>query len=155
MWGWTYTTILDILALAACAALYWLYRNREQLGGGTGYATDPVCGMQVQLAQTPASARSGGTTYHFCSDHCQHRFTADPVRYTGPEQASSTQHAPATVEASPGAEAVDPVCGMTVDPAAATAHASHDGQEYYFCSPGCRDTFTAGPAGFASEHAHH
>jgi len=153
VWAWNYTTILDIAALAAFVGLYWLYRNRERLGGGTGYAKDPVCGMQVQLAQAPASARAGGTTYHFCSDRCQHRFTANPARYTGPEQASSTQQGPATIVASPGAEALDPVCGMTVDPATATAHASHNGQEYYFCSPGCGDHFTASPAS-CSEHAH-
>ncbi|MGA2826546.1 MAG: permease [Streptosporangiaceae bacterium] len=153
--GWNYTTILDLVALAAFAALYRLYRNRERLGGGAGYAKDPVCGMQIQVAHAPATARFGGTAYHFCSDHCRQRFSAAPARYTGPEQAGGTQHVPATVGASPGAEAVDPVCGMTVDPATATAHASHDGQEYYFCSPGCRDHFSAGPASFASEHACH
>ena len=153
VWGWNYTTILDIIALAAFAGLYWLYRNRERLGGGAGYAKDPVCGMQVQVAHAPATARSGGTAYHFCSDHCQQRFSAAPARYTGPEQASSTQYVPAAVEASPGAEAVDPVCGMTVDLATSMAHESHDGQEYYFCSPGCRDHFTAAPASFAAEHA--
>jgi Cu+-exporting ATPase len=42
---------------------------------------------------------------------------------------------------------------MTVDLATAMAHESHDGQEYYFCSPGCRDHFTADPASFAAEHA--
>jgi YHS domain-containing protein len=154
VWGWNCTTILDIIALAAFAGLYWLYRNRERLGGGAGYAKDPVCGMQIQVAHAPATARSGGTAYHFCSDHCQQRFSAAPARYTGPEQAS-TQHGMVTVEASPGAEAVDPVCGMTIDLATATAHASHDGQEYYFCSPACRDHFSAGPASFASEHSHH
>jgi uncharacterized membrane protein YraQ (UPF0718 family) len=40
-WGWNYTTILDI---AAFAGLYFLYRNRDRLGGGAGYAKDPVCG---------------------------------------------------------------------------------------------------------------
>ena len=47
VWVWNYTTILDIVALAAFAGLYWLYRNRERFGGGAGYAHDPVCGMQV------------------------------------------------------------------------------------------------------------
>ena len=78
VWGWNYTTILDIIALAAFAGLYWLYRNRERLGGGAGYAKDPVCGMQVQVAHAPARARFGGTAYHFCSDHCQQRFSAAP-----------------------------------------------------------------------------
>jgi uncharacterized protein len=122
VWAWNYTTILDIIALTAFAGLYWLYRNRGRLGGG-GYAKDPVCGMQVQVAHAPASARFDGTAYHFCSDHCQDRFSAAPARYTGPELASSAQHGPATVVASPSDEAVDPVCGMTVDSATAAVHA--------------------------------
>jgi P-type Cu+ transporter len=109
--------------------------------------------MQVQVAHAPATARFAGTAYHFCSDHCQQRFSAAPARYTGPELASSVQHVPATIVASPGVEAADPVCGMTVDPATATAHESHGGQEYYFCSPGCRDRFIADPASCAAENA--
>ncbi|MGN6374169.1 MAG: heavy metal translocating P-type ATPase [Sphingomonas sp.] len=41
--------------------------------------------------------------------------------------------------------ATDPVCGMTVDPATARHKASHDGQEFYFCSAGCRTKFIADP----------
>ena len=33
-------------------------------------------------------------------------------------------------------EVVDPVCGMIVDPAATRHHASHEGQDYHFCSAG-------------------
>ncbi|HQX85976.1 MAG TPA: YHS domain-containing protein, partial [Aestuariivirga sp.] len=29
---------------------------------------------------------------------------------------------------------IDPVCGMTVDPATAKHKAEHQGQSYYFCS---------------------
>ena len=83
VWAWNYTTVLNILALAAFAGLYWLYRNRERLGGGTGYAKDPVCGMQVQVAHAPATAKHDGATYYFCSDHCQHRFTADLTEHVG------------------------------------------------------------------------
>ncbi len=43
------------------------------------------------------------------------------------------------------ATAIDPVCGMTVDPARALTHQA-EGRHYYFCSPGCRDTFAANPA---------
>ena len=39
----------------------------------------------------------------------------------------------------------DPVCGMSVDPAAAR-HADHAGERYYFCSEGCRTKFAADPA---------
>jgi hypothetical protein len=84
-WGWNYTTFLNIAALVAFAGLYWLYRNRARLGGGTGYATDPVCGMQVQVAHAPATARHDGTAYYFCSDYCRQRFAASPARYLGAE----------------------------------------------------------------------
>ena len=53
VFGWNYTTVLDVVALVAFAALYWLYRNRERFGGGAGYAKDPVCGMQVQTDARP------------------------------------------------------------------------------------------------------
>lgn len=42
------------------------------------------------------------------------------------------------------APAVDPVCGMTVDPATA-ASSVHQGQTYYFCAPGCRRAFERQP----------
>jgi len=40
----------------------------------------------------------------------------------------------------------DPVCGMTVDPAATAHHAELDGQAWHFCSAGCRTKFVADPA---------
>jgi xanthine dehydrogenase accessory factor len=43
----------------------------------------------------------------------------------------------------PPAEAVDPVCGMTVAVSDATIHLDLDGQRVYFCSAGCRDTYAA------------
>ncbi|MCI0460243.1 MAG: heavy metal translocating P-type ATPase [Gemmataceae bacterium] len=43
-------------------------------------------------------------------------------------------------------QAVDPVCGMTVDPATARASSTHEGQTYYFCCPGCKARFEADPA---------
>jgi Cu+-exporting ATPase len=43
-------------------------------------------------------------------------------------------------------KAIDPVCGMTVDPATTPHHAAHDGADYHFCSAGCRTKFVADPA---------
>ena len=44
-------------------------------------------------------------------------------------------------------EFVDPICGMTVDPARAAGTSDRDGVRYYFCSPGCKQKFdAAGPA---------
>jgi Cu+-exporting ATPase len=42
----------------------------------------------------------------------------------------------------------DPVCGMTVDPAATPHHAEHEGQDYHFCSAGCRAKFVADPESY-------
>jgi xanthine dehydrogenase accessory factor len=44
------------------------------------------------------------------------------------------------------AEAVDPVCGMTVAIAGARETAVHEGRTYYFCGAGCRSRFEADPA---------
>ena len=46
--------------------------------------------------------------------------------------------------------ALDPVCGMTVDPARAAGHLDHDGTTYYFCSKGCVAKFGADPKKYLS-----
>ncbi len=43
------------------------------------------------------------------------------------------------------AAAIDPVCGMTADPAAATYHIQHETADYYFCCAGCLEKFKADP----------
>jgi YHS domain-containing protein len=80
---WNYTTFLNIVFVGVFAALYWLYRNRERLGGGKGYAIDPVCGMQVRTADAPATSVDGGQRLFFCSDGCRERFERDRVAATG------------------------------------------------------------------------
>lgn len=42
----------------------------------------------------------------------------------------------------------DPVCGMTVDPKTAKHHAKHAGQDFYFCSEGCKNKFVANPESY-------
>jgi YHS domain-containing protein len=69
-----YTTVLNVAALAGFAYLYWLYRNRDRLGGGEGYAFDPTCGMQVRTADAPARVTVDGETSYFCCDGCRERF---------------------------------------------------------------------------------
>ena len=54
--------------------------------------------------------------------------------------------APATVK--------DPVCGMTVTPGKAKGgSATHEGHEYWFCNPKCREKFIADPAKFIAPPA--
>jgi len=80
-WSWNYTTYLDVLALVGGVALVWLARQRVRLGGGQGYATDPVCHMQVRTADAPVTVALDGRTYYFCCDGCANRFTQDPMAY--------------------------------------------------------------------------
>jgi Cu+-exporting ATPase len=44
------------------------------------------------------------------------------------------------------ASVIDPVCGMSVDPASAPAKVEHAGTTYYFCNPSCARKFQADPA---------
>src|SRR5262249_50885399 len=49
------------------------------------------------------------------------------------------------LQATPPASHIDPVCGMTVDPAAARGSAVYQGKTYYFCCPSCQQRFQADP----------
>ena len=90
--SWDYTTYLNIVFVVLFVLLYWVYRNRQRLGGGRGYALDPVCGMQVETAHAPASTVHGGGTYYFCSDQCCERFGVDPGRFAAPETGGPSDH---------------------------------------------------------------
>ena len=43
---------------------------------------DPVCGMSVDPATAKFSAVHDGATFHFCSQRCQQKFTANPDQHT-------------------------------------------------------------------------
>ncbi|HXG59187.1 MAG TPA: YHS domain-containing protein, partial [Thermoanaerobaculia bacterium] len=54
------------------------------------------------------------------------------------------QHTPAT-----HTHAIDPVCGMTVDPARAAGSSTYGGATYFFCNPHCKAKFDANPEQYA------
>ena len=58
----------------------------------------------------------------------------------------------ATAPATP-AEAVDPICGMTVPADDTSRPFEHGGVTYYFCSAGCRSTFERDPAAHVPREA--
>jgi xanthine dehydrogenase accessory factor len=47
-------------------------------------ATDPVCGMTVEVEGARHVARYGGRDYYFCSSGCKRRFEAEPEKYVSP-----------------------------------------------------------------------
>jgi P-type Cu+ transporter len=49
--------------------------------------------------------------------------------------------------------AIDPVCGMTVNPATAKHSWEHAGKTYHFCCAGCAEKFRADPAKFLNKPA--
>jgi uncharacterized protein len=79
-----YKLVLNVLATVVFAALFGLTMRRG--------ATDPVCGMQVDRAKG-LRAEYGGRTFVFCSEHCLHRFQADPERYASGRGGGAHDHA--------------------------------------------------------------
>ncbi|MGH9958109.1 MAG: heavy metal translocating P-type ATPase, partial [Pyrinomonadaceae bacterium] len=49
--------------------------------------------------------------------------------------------------------AIDPVCGMTVNPASAAGSFEHEGETYFFCSTHCLQTFREDPRRFINDSA--
>jgi xanthine dehydrogenase accessory factor len=60
---------------------------------------------------------------------------------------------PAAVAARPPAQAVDPMCGMTVTAGPAGHPAAHGGETYYFCSTRCRREFVKDPAAYTKKES--
>src|SRR3974390_2255989 len=50
-------------------------------------------------------------------------------------------------------DSIDPVCGMTVDPATTPHKTAYKGERYYFCAAGCRTKFIANPPKYLSPRA--
>ncbi|HLF57814.1 MAG TPA: YHS domain-containing protein, partial [Thermoanaerobaculia bacterium] len=129
-------------------------RGLPVLGGAPAdQALDPVCGMSVDPATSKHRSEHAGQTFHFCSAGCKAKFDADPERYLAGHRepmAHGPMRPPAPVserDAAP-APAIDPVCGMEVDPATAKHRAEHEGTTFYFCSESCRKRFELHPEHF-------
>jgi Cu+-exporting ATPase len=85
-------------------------------------ATDPVCGMKVDIGALGPSFEHRGETYRFCSEGCRTKFAADPERYlTKQGQAKPLPQGtlytcpmhPEIVKEGPGH---CPNCGMALEP---------------------------------------
>src|SRR5487761_2551626 len=156
--SWNYTAYLNIVFLVGGIGVWWLAKNRSRFGGGSGYAIDPVCGMSVDPAHAAAQRQYEGQDVWFCNVGCAERFDEDPARFTSPDAVPEGMPAEAKVvtlsaEAAPRTTVIDPVCGMSVDPAHAAAHRQFEGQDVWFCNVGCAERFDEDPARFTSPDA--
>ncbi len=98
-----------------------------------------------------ASAHEGHGHRHEAHVHPDGETKAAEAQAAGGVKAEDTepgQSRPAAGSAEPE-EAIDPVCGMTVDVATARYRSEYNGQTYYFCCPACRKTFEKSPAEYA------
>ncbi len=97
-------------------------------------ATDPVCGMTVEIREGIRSRDYSGETFHFCSVDCQEKFDADPYFYAvgkawkaGLRAQPGTQYTcpmhPEIVRDEPGN---CPICGMALEPVVPSNEPSHE-----------------------------
>ncbi len=142
----------DVLsrAVAAHPAYLGLVGSRRRGATVLGYLSDRgVPQQELDRVRVPAGLDLGKTTH----EEIAVAILAELVqlRAAGALPGSVTSPA-ASAAAGPGrrdaadrpAEAVDPVCGMTVG-TASSRPLRHDGADYYFCCAGCRQAFEQDP----------
>jgi xanthine dehydrogenase accessory factor len=105
-----------------------------------GVSAESLAAMQV-----PAGLDLGHTTHREVAVSIM----AELVR----RRAAGELHRAGSVPIERVAEAIDPVCKMTVAADESGRPYVHDGVTYYFCCPGCRIAFEADPAQFLSQEA--
>jgi P-type Cu+ transporter len=81
-----------------------------------------------------------GKHAHDTADAGHHHGAAAPASCCGGKHGDGDKAASAT--------AIDPVCGMRLDPATARHRFAYSGQDYFFCSARCRERFEAEPEKF-------
>jgi P-type Cu+ transporter len=112
-------------------------------------AIDPICGMTVEPDKAAGRYDYKGTTYYFCAVSCLERFRADPEGALS-KKPSDLIMMPTSKKSLPMMQPVrqgeiDPVCGMTVQPAMAAGSYEYRGKAYYFCATRCLEKFRDDP----------
>ncbi len=124
---------------------------------------DPVCGMTVNPDTAAGSFEFEGETYYFCAESCLNKFRQNPTSFLNkaeaeaapaPVQLSRTKENTQTQNSKPKTQnraAIDPVCGMTVNPETAAGNFEFEGETYYFCAVGCLNKFRQNPTSFLNK----
>jgi xanthine dehydrogenase accessory factor len=129
-------------ALATPAAYVGLVASRKRADSVLGYLRDRgVTEEALARVHAPAGIDLG----HLPNQEIAVAILAELVQL----RAAGELEADAAISAGEeGHEAIDPVCGMTVDVATARYVSTYEGRTYYFCSAGCLERFDAAPAEF-------
>jgi xanthine dehydrogenase accessory factor len=72
------------IALAALAEIVSLRRERKQVVASPKleeFATDPVCGMTVEIKPAAHMAKFQDRDYYFCCEGCRRQFLEEPARF--------------------------------------------------------------------------
>jgi xanthine dehydrogenase accessory factor len=132
-------------ALAAKPAYVGLVGSRRRGAAVLGYLADRgVPSERLDRVHVPAGLDLG---------HTSHREIAVAILAELVRLRASGALTGEVVAAEAPAEAVDPVCGMTVAVGPAADPVEHDGVTYYFCCAGCRRAFDAEPAAYVGKEA--
>ncbi|MGJ5032941.1 heavy metal translocating P-type ATPase [Bradyrhizobium sp. HKCCYLRH3059] len=113
--------------------------------------------MSVDPATSKHRFGHQGQTFHFCSAGCRAKFAADPAKYLAAAVAPAAMgsccggHVHHAHQHGETAKVIDPVCGMSVDPATSKHRFDHLGHTFHFCSAGCRTKFAAEPDKYLGE----
>jgi xanthine dehydrogenase accessory factor len=149
----------DVLerAVAARPAYLGLVGSRKRGATVLGYLADRgVPKDQLDLVRVPAGLDLGSTTHQeiavaILAELVQLRASgalAGPK--AGPPAAGSAKQQ-GTQQASRPAQAIDPVCGMTVTAEPSGRPVRYEGADYYFCCSGCRQAFEKDPDAYTKK----
>jgi xanthine dehydrogenase accessory factor len=129
-------------ALATPARYVALVASRKRAQAVLGYLRDRGAGEEgLQRVHSPAGLDLGAVA---------HEEIAVAILAEMVKEKAAGEGAPAPSAETGRHEAVDPVCGMTVDVATARYRAVHESRTFYFCSAGCLAAFEAEPARFGA-----
>jgi xanthine dehydrogenase accessory factor len=105
-------------------------------------AVDPVCGMSVVVNAGTPHAVVDGEDFWFCNPGCRDTWVNQHSAGVAQHPAGMIPLEVVTPAAPAGAlTVVDPVCGMTVVVGEDTPHAVVDGEDFWFCCGGCRNSY--------------
>jgi xanthine dehydrogenase accessory factor len=129
-------------ALATPAAYVGLVASRKRAGAVLGYLRDRGA-TDDRLARVHAPA--GLDLGKIAHEEIAVAILAELVQ----ERAAGRRTSASPTEV-PTHEAIDPVCGMTVDVGSAVYRSTYEDATYFFCSAGCLQRFREEPARFSA-----